>query len=1106
IDGADADAVVDGLQFETTIADFVAPNPPIELFSIAVDSATNTIAVSDFAELYENAVPRVVVLQRPRLATFNVQLLDADNQVISNVCAGTTFKVRFSLTVPAGLADVKKVEPTLLIDGVATAVVPEPAAVYPSTTLAAGQVMTFTYSLPGITEDAQLVAGATASNTDDVMFRSLTAFVAHCDDETDPTSIDAVPNVPSQVSGWTPVRENQTYSIDLNAQDDDGIELLEYQLTGATQTPGVISTTFEEVLDQAQVTVPVPDVGRSTLRYRGRDGNGIWSAWQTFEIRTKTVFDRITNENVAVEFRVGDPEGVGFTYSVSGLPDGVTFSPDTGQFAGVVSYDAVLPYSSDPVLSSGVHTVVVTEIAPGGSTSSVSFTWTINHINREPIITTVPGALSIQQGQLFELDIDGYDPDGDPTVFTIVGRSPSGRELPSSITIDRNTGFISGIFPLDSDTSYDIIVGLAECSAITSPPCEQTPPGERLATLLGFTLAVLDANLPADVVNPGAQVSAEGAAVSLQITASDPESDTLTYTAGGLPPGLSIDPNTGLITGIVSYDAAGAHAVTVVVDDHVNTPPRAVTFAWTVTNTNRPPVVSIPDQVGVETQVFTAGTSLAQYVADPDGLPVTFVSVSGLPDGISIAPNGEIAGQFDYDDAGVYTVTVTVSDGALTTTADFTWTVHNVNRAPVLVVANRSSREGDVVSYLLPASDPDGDQLFFTATGLPPGVTLNESSGLISGAFPAGSAGVYQVNIGVKDLIPTGSSPILVSFTWTIRIPNRPPDVVNPGNQLSSEGAIVTLPIAALDPDGDVLSYEVTGLPAGLSMNAAGVITGSPEYNTAGSHTVTVRAIDADGASDAETFTWVINNVNRAPIAIDDAATVVQLAAVAIDVLANDSDPDGTAPTVVSVTAPTSGTAVVNPLTGVVTFTATSAAFTGVSTFSYTVSDGTSTALATVRVTILPNNAPPVCSAATGGEIWPPNHKRFYVAAINGLSDPDGDPIAINVTGIWQDEPIDSTGDGKFAPDGYIADGQAWVRAERNGHGNKAKGNGRVYEIFFTAADNKGGSCSGSVFWTVPHDQGQRSTAIDDGVRYDSTGAIAGARNKSQIHQKSAKP
>jgi len=157
--------------------------------------------------------------------------------------------------------------------------------------------------------------------------------------------------------------------------------------------------------------------------------------------------------------------------------------------------------------------------------------------------------------------------------------------------------------------------------------------------------------------------------------------------------------------------------------------------------------------------------------------------------------------------------------------------------------------------------------------------------------------------------------------------------------------------------------------------------------------------------------------------------------------------------------------------------------------------------------TIISDNRPPVCGKAYGGEIWPPNHKRFYVAPVRGVLDPEGGAVTILVTGIWQDEQIDSTGDGQFSPDGNgIGTSTAWVRAERNGHQNKAAGNGRVYEILFTATDNRGAQCTGSVLYGVPHDQGQRPEAIDSGMRYDSTGVVPGARDKSQIHQNSPRP
>jgi hypothetical protein len=130
------------------------------------------------------------------------------------------------------------------------------------------------------------------------------------------------------------------------------------------------------------------------------------------------------------------------------------------------------------------------------------------------------------------------------------------------------------------------------------------------------------------------------------------------------------------------------------------------------------------------------------------------------------------------------------------------------------------------------------------------------------------------------------------------------------------------------------------------------------------------------------------------------------------------------------------------------------------------------------------SNLGPVCSAAypSLSEIWPPDHRAQSVS-IFGVTDPDNDPLTITVRQILQDEPTDTNGDGNTWVDGGgIGTSQAWVRAERSG----ARGNGRVYEIFFEASDGRGETCTGSVKVGVPHDEG-RGPAVDDGRRYDST-------------------
>jgi hypothetical protein len=132
-------------------------------------------------------------------------------------------------------------------------------------------------------------------------------------------------------------------------------------------------------------------------------------------------------------------------------------------------------------------------------------------------------------------------------------------------------------------------------------------------------------------------------------------------------------------------------------------------------------------------------------------------------------------------------------------------------------------------------------------------------------------------------------------------------------------------------------------------------------------------------------------------------------------------------------------------------------------------------------------NQPPDCSNALASSpvLWPPNH-QYNAISILGVTDPDGDPVTITVTGITQDEPLNTRGDGNTCPDGLIEAGQASVRAERTGTPG-IPGNGRVYVLSFTATDPAGASCTGSVTVCVPHDMSD-PTCVDDGQRHDSDG------------------
>src|SRR5439155_7552736 len=105
---------------------------------------------------------------------------------------------------------------------------------------------------------------------------------------------------------------------------------------------------------------------------------------------------------------------------------------------------------------------------------------------------------------------------------------------------------------------------------------------------------------------------------------------------------------------------------------------------------------------------------------------------------------GVISGTLSYTSAGTHSLTVTATAGTLSTSASFTWTVTNVDRAPVVTaIANQTSAENATISLAVLASDPDGDAVTFSATGLPSGLSIPPTTGVISGTLSYSSAGAH---------------------------------------------------------------------------------------------------------------------------------------------------------------------------------------------------------------------------------------------------------------------------------------------------------------------------------------------------------------------------
>ncbi|MEO8698000.1 MAG: hypothetical protein ABI658_31155 [Acidimicrobiales bacterium] len=134
-------------------------------------------------------------------------------------------------------------------------------------------------------------------------------------------------------------------------------------------------------------------------------------------------------------------------------------------------------------------------------------------------------------------------------------------------------------------------------------------------------------------------------------------------------------------------------------------------------------------------------------------------------------------------------------------------------------------------------------------------------------------------------------------------------------------------------------------------------------------------------------------------------------------------------------------------------------------------------------------NLPPDCGSVTTDTttLWPPNHDLHTVTATGG-TDPEGDAVALAVTSVTSDEPLDDRGDGTTIADadrdGLPLD-QVQIRAERSGNGD-----GRVYRLNVVVTDSAGASCSTLLSIGVPHDE--HRAAIDTAtVDVDSFGSTS---------------
>ncbi|WP_315642676.1 Ig-like domain-containing protein, partial [Limnospira sp. Paracas R14] len=421
---------------------------------------------------------------------------------------------------------------------------------------------------------------------------------------------------------------------------------------------------------------------------------------------------------------------------------------------------------------------------------------------------------------------------------------------------------------------------------------------------------------------------------------------------------------------------------------------------------NQPPIAN-DDTVRVEPSQSVIIDVLSND-SDPDGvlIPDT-VTVVDLPDygTITVNPNGTITYSHDGSSTSTdsFTYTVEDDDGAISNLATVSLTIQE-NQPPTANDDNAIVMMGNAVTInvLSNDSDPDGVLIPDTVTvvDLPDYGTITVNpNGTITYSHDGSSTSTDSFTYTVED--DDGAISNLATVSLTIQ-ENQPP-TANDDNAIVMMGNAVTINVLSndSDPDGVLIPDTVTvvDLPdyGTITVNPNGTITYSHDGSSTSTDSFTYTVEDDDGAiSNLATVSLTIQE-NQPPTANDDNAIVMMGNAVTINVLSNDSDPDGVLipDTVTVVDLPDYGTITVNP-NGTITYSHDGSS-TSTDSFTYTVedNDGATSNLANVSITIQEPSADP---NPTVLDIWYGSEQSFghigkplvWVNILGNVSDPDG--------------------------------------------------------------------------------------------------------------------
>jgi PKD repeat protein len=275
----------------------------------------------------------------------------------------------------------------------------------------------------------------------------------------------------------------------------------------------------------------------------------------------------------------------------------------------------------------------------------------------------------------------------------------------------------------------------------------------------------------------------------------------------------------------------------------------------------QPPAEAVPPETEKPKEIVIVAketdlVSLQPVAYDPDKDTLKFTYSTPL--------NATGKWQTTYGDAGQYTITITASDGELTTTKDALLIINKKEEAPSIDSKSPDalvleSRENTKIEFSVQASDLNKDPLTYAWK-----LDGQEVSTTTSYEYVADydSSGSHTVKLDVSD----GTTSTSLIWSLTLENVDRPP-VLKPIQDITvKETETITIVPEATDPDKeDTITYEIKWPEAKETSFEDNIGVWKTTYEDAGVYSIEVTASDGT-LSDTQTVKATVINVNRPPV------------------------------------------------------------------------------------------------------------------------------------------------------------------------------------------------------------------------------------------------